>query len=108
MKALRPLEKIKTWTLSSSAGEVVVERGTGIIRRLAVKRGRKLVDLMGQLRQNQVGYMGGLRIYDERDRKWYDDWSGRPRVVREQAEVMRPSRGNLGCSPWFDMPHGLC
>lgn len=82
MKALRPLEKIKTWTLSSSAGEVVVERSTGIIRSLAVKRGRKLVDLMGQLRQNQVGYMGGLRIYDELDRKWYDDWSGRPRVVR--------------------------
>jgi len=82
MQLLRPVDKIKTVTLSSGRGEVTVERDTGVIRRLAVKRGRRLVDLMGQLRQNQVGYIGGLRLYDERDEKWYDDWVSRPRVVR--------------------------
>src|SRR5450756_417333 len=57
-----------------------IEQSTGFIRSLVFKK--KKVDLFAQLRQGIPGYIGGLRVFDERDAKWYEDLKT-PFVLRQ-------------------------
>jgi hypothetical protein len=68
---LQPLDKVETFTLENRDVSIAVERKTGWIRSLVFKA--KQVDLFQQLRQGIPGYIGGLKIYDEREEKWFND-----------------------------------
>lgn len=57
--------------LQSSRVRVGVEKARGTIRHAIW--GRRRVDVFQQLRGGIPGYVGGLRIFDERDRRWYSD-----------------------------------
>jgi len=71
MKA-EPLEKIKLLTIENGKARVGVDEATGWIRSLVWKR--RKVDLFGQTRRPIEGYIGGIRVFDEVARKWYDDF----------------------------------
>ena len=70
---LEPLANVATATLENAHVRIVIEKKTGLVRSLVFKK--KNVDLFAQLRQNIRGYAAGLRIFDERDSRWYDDLS---------------------------------
>lgn len=59
------------WFLENRDVSLAVEKATGLIRSLVFKK--KNIDMLAMLRQNQAGHVGYLRVYDERDGKWYDD-----------------------------------
>ncbi len=69
--SLRPLDSIALWKIENKDVSLDIEKDTGHIRSLLFKA--KNVDLFKQVRQNLPGYIGGLRIYDERDERWYSD-----------------------------------
>jgi hypothetical protein len=60
------------WFLKGADATVAVEKATGFIRGCTWRKTG--VDLFQQNRGGIPGYIGGLRIYDERDDRWYDDW----------------------------------
>jgi hypothetical protein len=68
---LRPLDTVPLWKIENDDVAIAIEQDTGFIRSMLFKE--KNVDLFQQVRQNLPGYIGGLRIYDERDEKWYSD-----------------------------------
>ena len=72
-------------SIGNSAGTLGVEPKTGCIRSM-VWNG-KGVDIFKQLRQNIKGYIGGLRIYDEKARKWYTDYNSPFTVSNFRAGV---------------------
>jgi len=74
MKA-KPLDQVKLLSIENRSAQVAVEEETGWIRSL-VWKGRK-VDLFAQTRRPIEGYIGGIRIFDEVARKWYDDFDGK-------------------------------
>ncbi|GMV83448.1 MAG: hypothetical protein AMXMBFR7_46320 [Planctomycetota bacterium] len=80
-------ESASVWTLQNKFAEVLVERATGRLRGLSVKRGKKKVDLFQQLRGKIPGYIGGLRIFDELERKHYDDFHSDPRVLDAKLDA---------------------
>lgn len=57
--------------LESDIVAIDVEQPTGLVRG-CTWRGAG-IDLFRQLRGGIPGYIGGLRIYDEHDERWYDD-----------------------------------
>ena len=59
-------------TLENKTCAVGIDRKTGWIRSLRWKA--KEVDLFRQVRGGIPGYIGGLRVYDEHDRRWYSDF----------------------------------
>ena len=65
------LARTGTWRLDNADVSMDVESSTGLIRSLVFKR--TALDLFQQLRGGIGGYVGALRIYDERDDRWYDD-----------------------------------
>ena len=69
--AFGDIKGMKTWRLENSDAAIEIERATGFIRSCVFKKAG--VDLFGQVRGGIPGYIGGIRIYDERDDKWYDD-----------------------------------
>ncbi len=77
---LAPPNKSNCWYLEDAEVSVAVEKATGLIRSLVFRKAK--VDLMSILRQNQAGHVGYLRVYDERDGRWYDDLRDRFRVTR--------------------------
>ena len=60
-----------------------IDPKTGLIRSLFFKK--KKVDLFAQKRQNIPGYACGLRIYDELDKRYYDDVES-PSTIRDLKE----------------------
>jgi hypothetical protein len=60
------------WFLKNADAMLAVEKATGLIRGCTWRRTG--LDLFRQTRGGIPGYIGGLRIYDERDDRWYDDW----------------------------------
>ena len=80
---LSDLASTKCWNLENSDVRLGIETATGFIRSLVFKKQK--VDLFAQLRQGIPGYIGGLRIFDERDAKWYEDLKT-PFILR-QAKV---------------------
>ena len=74
-----PLKDSQVWRIENPQVAIKVERKTGLIRSLVFKR--KKIDLFEQLRGGIPGYAGGLRIYDERDRRWYSDLADSFRVT---------------------------
>ena len=69
-KAAKP-SPAACWQISNRDATIDIEKATGFIRGCTWKRNG--VDLFKQLRGGIPGYTGGLRIYDERDDRWYDD-----------------------------------
>ncbi len=61
------------WTLENKEVAIGIEKTTGFIRSMFFKKSK--VDLFQQVRGGIPGYVGGIRIYDERDRRWYSDLS---------------------------------
>ncbi len=61
-----------TWRIENRHAFIEIERRTGLIRS-AVWKATGL-DLFQQVRGGIPGYIGGLRIYDEHDRRWYSDF----------------------------------
>jgi len=78
---LRPLDQTPTFTVKGKHGEIVVEQDTGRLRGMSILRGKEKIDLFAQARGKNRGYIGGLRIYDELDRCWYDDFNSEPQVL---------------------------
>lgn len=68
---LTDLSKTDTWRLENDDVYLDVECATGLIRSLFFRRAG--IDLFRQVRGGIPGYVGGLRIYDEHDDRWYDD-----------------------------------
>ena len=68
---LTEVSRKNSWRLENRDVWMDVERKTGFIRSLYWKRAK--LDLFAQTRGGIPGYIGGLRIYDEHDDKWYDD-----------------------------------
>ena len=73
------LTKKNCWFLENEAVSLAVEKATGWIRSLYFKR--RKVDLFQIRRQNIPGYLGYLRVCDERDGRWYSDLTDRFRIV---------------------------
>src|SRR4051812_37684379 len=69
--ALRPLERTPLHTLANPDVAIGIEQDTGWIRSLRFKE--RDVDLFRQVRQNQPGWIGGLRVFDEREQRWFSD-----------------------------------
>ena len=65
------LGKGNIWQLENDDVRMSIEQQTGLIRSLYFKRIQR--DLFTDFRANIPGYIAGLRIYDERDNRWYDD-----------------------------------
>jgi len=84
--SLKPLSNIRAFTLENRDISIAVEQKTGWIRSLYFKRQK--VDLFQQLRQNIPGYVGGLRVYDEYEARWFNDLTD-PFTVTESRQ-----RGN--------------
>jgi hypothetical protein len=63
--------KAACWRLENADARIDVERRTGFIRSLYFKKAG--LDLFAQTRGGIPGYIGGLRLYDEHDDRWYDD-----------------------------------
>ncbi|MFH1024799.1 MAG: hypothetical protein V1809_15570 [Planctomycetota bacterium] len=68
---LKPLDQVETFTLENPDVAIHVEKKTGWIRSLYFRK--KKVDLFQQTRQGIPGYVGGLRVYDEREERWFND-----------------------------------
>jgi hypothetical protein len=68
---LQPLNLVTTANLENADVSMQIEQATGFMRSMLFKD--RNVDLFQQVRQNLPGYVGGLRIYDERDEIWYSD-----------------------------------
>ncbi len=68
---LKPLQEVEHLEIENKEVSIAVEKKTGWIRTLFFKE--KKIDLFQQLRQGIPGYVGGLRVYDEREEKWYND-----------------------------------
>ena len=74
------------WFLENRDVRIGIEKRTGLIRSLVFLREK--ADLFQQLRQNMAGYAGYLRVYDEREERWYDE-------LRDRFRIMSSSkRGN--------------
>ena len=74
MKA-KPLDQVKLITIENAKVRIGVDEATGWIRSMIWKRGK--TDLFAQLKRPIEGYIGGVRVFDEVARKWYDDFDGR-------------------------------
>ncbi|MFH1824867.1 MAG: hypothetical protein ABH873_06540 [Candidatus Firestonebacteria bacterium] len=59
--------------IENKAGSFSLDEKTGLIKSLMWKG--KNIDLFKQLRQGIKGYIGGIRIFDELDRKWFSDYT---------------------------------
>lgn len=68
---LKPLDKTPTHQLENADVAIAVERKTGWIRSLLFKQ--KQVDLFKLTRGGIPGYVGGLRVYDELEERWFSD-----------------------------------
>jgi len=73
------LTKSNCWFLENRDVRLAVEKATGFIRSLYFKK--RELDMFQLLRQNIPGYLGYVRVYDERDDRWYDDLSDGFRVT---------------------------
>lgn len=74
----KPLEKCKLVSIGDDGVQIGLDEATGWLRSFAWKRNG--VDLLAQLRRPVAGYIGGIRVFDEVSRKWYDDFTGRFKV----------------------------
>ena len=81
MKKIQAIEPTKAncWVVENRDVRIAIEKKTGLIRSMLFKKGK--VDLLALLDQNMAGRVGYLRVYDERDERWYDDLRDRCRVV---------------------------
>ena len=77
MKA-KAIGKENLLIIENEHASISVSRSTGWIRSLVWKD--KGVDLFAQLKRPIEGYIGGIRVFDEVSRKWYDDFAGRSEV----------------------------
>ncbi|KPK86084.1 MAG: hypothetical protein AMJ81_02070 [Phycisphaerae bacterium SM23_33] len=93
---LSKLTRSGCWRLENGEVRMDVERKTGFIRSLQFKKAG--LDLFAQVRGGIPGYVGGLRIYDERDDRWYDDLRTPFRMtkVSNRAGVVRFTRHYRG------------
>lgn len=86
---LRPLSEVQTWRVGNAFGDMLIEQDTGRFRGMAVRGKNGRVDLFEQVRGQIPGYVGGLRIYDELDRRWYNDFNSEPRVISARVSKTR-------------------
>ena len=96
---LRDVSQVKTWRLENQSAAVDIERDTGLIRSMIWKK--KGLDLFAQVRGGIPGYAGGLRIYDEHDRRWYSDLETPFETTKaaKRGQSVRFSRQYKG-APW--------
>ncbi|MBN1808751.1 MAG: hypothetical protein JW909_06750 [Planctomycetes bacterium] len=69
---LKQLSPSDVYKLEAGSGEFAIEKKTGWLRSL-VWSGKDL-DLFQQVRGGIPGYIGAIRVYDEKDRVWYSDY----------------------------------
>jgi len=72
--------KANCWFLEDRDVRMAVEKASGFIRSLYFKKAK--LDLFQLRRQNMAGHLGYVRVYDEREGKWYDDLTDRFAVVK--------------------------
>jgi len=78
------------WFLENRDVRIAVAKATGLVRSLHFKKAG--VDPVRLLSQNMEGRAGYLRVYDERDGRWYNDLTDRFRVT---AAAKRGNRVTL-------------
>jgi len=76
---LKPPTKKTCWFLENRDVIIAVDKATGCVRSMRFKKTK--VDPLATLRQNMGGRVGYLRVYDEHDRRSYDDLADRCRVT---------------------------
>jgi len=86
MKA-KPLSETQLVTIEDGSFRVGLDQSTGWIRSLIWKPSG--TDLFAQIRRPIEGYIGGIRIFDEVARRWYDDFDNdfRLRWVRKKKTL---------------------
>ena len=72
--------KANCWFLEDGDVRIAVEKATGFVRSLYFKKEK--VDLFQLRRQNIPGFAGYLRVYDERDGRWYNDLLDKFRLTK--------------------------
>ena len=75
------------WVLEDDAVSLAVDRDNGWIRGLMFKQAK--VDPFAIVRQNMAGHLGYLRVFDERDGRWYSDLSDRLRITEANQRGQR-------------------
>ncbi len=100
-----PLDQVETMGISSSQGSLLFDRESGILRSFTHKGTE--VDLFTQTRGNQKFLIGGLRIWDDLDKRWWDDFTdlGSVEIVKESADELVFNKGYDGCP--FVVQHQL-
>lgn len=102
---LLPLKQCQTMCIASNAGEMVFDRHTGLLR--SWTHAGTGVDLCTQTRGNQSFLIGGLRIWDDLDKRWWDDFSdpGEVEITDESADRLIFNKQWSGCP--FVIQHQL-
>jgi len=77
MKA-KPLTETRLLCIEDTSFRLGVDEATGWIRSFVWKPAG--TDLFAQVRRPIEGYIGGIRVFDEVARRWYDDFDGAFRV----------------------------
>ncbi len=83
MKKQKLFYSVSLVRIENSRSSIGVEKKTGWIRSMVWKD--KQIDLFKQLQQEIRGYIGGLRIFDELERKWFSDFDQKFTVKDFQA-----------------------
>ncbi|HPD15664.1 MAG TPA: hypothetical protein PLE19_11975 [Planctomycetota bacterium] len=83
--AFAPAEASRCWFLHNHQVSLAVDKATGWLRSMAFQPSG--VDLFQIRRQNIPGYLGFLRVYDQRDDRWYHD-------LKDRCRVRAAKRGN--------------
>jgi len=81
-----PLDARRCWFLRNGQVTLAIDKATGWIRSMAFQPSG--VDLFQIKRQNIPGYLGFLRVYDQRDDRWYHD-------LKDPCRVRAAKRANM-------------
>ncbi len=99
------LNECARMTIQSDSGSLVFDRERGHLRQWT--HGSTKVDLCAQTRGNQKPLLGGLRIWDDLDKRWWDDFydPGSVEVIKEDADSLIFNKQFAGCP--FSVQHQL-
>ena len=99
----RRIEEIELIQATGSAGAIGFDRQTGILRSLV--HGKTGIDLCKEIRANQLGQIGGVRVWDDLEKRWWDDLQnpGAVRDVQQNGSKLSFVKTYDGCP--FNVKH---
>ncbi|MCD6364727.1 MAG: hypothetical protein J7M14_02510 [Planctomycetes bacterium] len=91
----RSLHGLDLLEITGPGGSLAFEADTGILRKFV--HAASGVDLCAEIRANQLGQIGGVRVWDDLDKRWWDDFEN-PGAVTD----VRISEGRLSFTKTYD------